>query len=92
MGQASVCAAAPMRSRLRWRHLPLLRLRCLPSRPTDLKTAAAALVMPAIREAQTAGAKSLRQIAAALNGRGIDTAGREVGGPDGCERPQTVAA
>jgi DNA invertase Pin-like site-specific DNA recombinase len=31
-------------------------------------------VMPAIREAQAAGAKSLRQIAAALNGRGIATA------------------
>jgi hypothetical protein len=30
--------------------------------------------MPAIREAQAAGAKSLRQIAAALNGRGIATA------------------
>jgi DNA invertase Pin-like site-specific DNA recombinase len=34
----------------------------------------AAAVMPAIREAQAAGAKSLRQIAAALNGRGIATA------------------
>jgi DNA invertase Pin-like site-specific DNA recombinase len=31
-------------------------------------------VTPAIREAQAAGAKSLRQIAAALNGRGIATA------------------
>jgi Recombinase len=31
-------------------------------------------VAPAIREAQAAGAKSLRQIAAALNGRGIATA------------------
>jgi DNA invertase Pin-like site-specific DNA recombinase len=31
-------------------------------------------VMPMIREAQAAGAKSLRQIAAALNGRGIATA------------------
>ena len=31
-------------------------------------------VMPAIREAQAAGAKSLRQIAAALNSRGIATA------------------
>jgi hypothetical protein len=30
--------------------------------------------MPAIREAQAAGAKSLRQIAAALNGRSIATA------------------
>jgi hypothetical protein len=30
--------------------------------------------MPAIREAQAAGAKSLRQIAAALNSRGIATA------------------
>jgi recombinase len=30
--------------------------------------------MPAIREAQAVGAKSLRQIAAALNGRGIATA------------------
>jgi DNA invertase Pin-like site-specific DNA recombinase len=34
----------------------------------------AAAVLPAIREAQAAGAKSLRQIAAALNGRGIATA------------------
>ena len=34
----------------------------------------AAIVAPAIREAQVAGAKSLRQIAAALNGRGIATA------------------
>jgi DNA invertase Pin-like site-specific DNA recombinase len=31
-------------------------------------------VMPAIREAQAAGAKSLRQIAAALNGRGVAAA------------------
>jgi DNA invertase Pin-like site-specific DNA recombinase len=31
-------------------------------------------VMPAIKEAQASGAKSLRQIAAALNGRGIATA------------------
>ena len=31
-------------------------------------------VMPAIREAQAAGARSLRQIAAALTGRGIPTA------------------
>jgi hypothetical protein len=34
----------------------------------------ATAVMPPIREAQAAGAKSLRQIAAALNGRGIATA------------------
>jgi DNA invertase Pin-like site-specific DNA recombinase len=34
----------------------------------------AAAVMPAIREAQAAGAKSLRQIAGALNARGIATA------------------
>ena len=33
-----------------------------------------AIVAPAIREAQAAGAKSLRQIAAALNARGITTA------------------
>ena len=55
-----------------------------PSYPTPgaiahrrLKAAAeaqAAAVAPAIREAQAAGAKSLRQIAAALNGRGIATA------------------
>ena len=32
------------------------------------------IVMPAIREAQAVGAKSLRQVAAALNGRGIATA------------------
>ena len=32
------------------------------------------IVKPAIREAQAAGAKSLREIAAALNGRGIATA------------------
>jgi len=31
-------------------------------------------VAPAIREAQAAGPKTLRQIAAALNGRGIGTA------------------
>ena len=31
-------------------------------------------VMPAIHEAQASGAKSLRQIAAALNGRGVATA------------------
>jgi hypothetical protein len=30
--------------------------------------------MPAIKEAQASGAKSLRQIAASLNGRGIATA------------------
>ena len=34
----------------------------------------AATVAPVIAEAQAAGAKSLRQIAAALNGRGIATA------------------
>ena len=34
----------------------------------------AAAVMPVIREAQAAGARSLRQIAAALTGRGIPTA------------------
>lgn len=34
----------------------------------------AAIVMPAIREAQAAGAKSLRQIAAAMNDRGMATA------------------
>ena len=34
----------------------------------------AAAVMPAIREAQAGGAKTLREIAAALNGRGIATA------------------
>jgi DNA invertase Pin-like site-specific DNA recombinase len=34
----------------------------------------AAAVLPAIREAQAAGAKSLRQIAAALTGRGVPTA------------------
>ena len=34
----------------------------------------AAAVAPVIREAQAAGAKSLRQIAAALNARGIATA------------------
>lgn len=34
----------------------------------------AAAVMPAIREAQAGGAKTLRAIAAALNGRGIATA------------------
>jgi hypothetical protein len=30
--------------------------------------------MPAIREAQSSGAQTLREIAAALNGRGIATA------------------
>jgi DNA invertase Pin-like site-specific DNA recombinase len=34
----------------------------------------AEVVAPALREAQAAGAKSLREIAAALNGRGIATA------------------
>jgi DNA invertase Pin-like site-specific DNA recombinase len=34
----------------------------------------AASVAPAIREAQAAGAKTLREIAAALNGRGVTTA------------------
>jgi len=38
-------------------------------------------VVPAIREAQSAGAKTLREIAAALNGRGIATA------DDGAEYP-----
>src|ERR1700723_1901934 len=33
-------------------------------------------VSPAIREAQAAGAKTLRQIAVAMNGRGIGTARR----------------
>jgi len=33
----------------------------------------AAIVMPAILEAQAAGAKSLRQIAAALDARGVAT-------------------
>ena len=42
-------------------------------------------VMPAIREAQAVGAKSLRQIAAALNGRGIATA---LGSGDRAEYPQ----
>jgi DNA invertase Pin-like site-specific DNA recombinase len=42
-------------------------------------------VMPAILEAQAAGAKSLRAIAAALNGRGIATA------RGGRWEPQTVA-
>ena len=48
-----------------------------------------AIVAPAIREAQAAGAKSLRQIAAALNGRGIATArGGKLGSGDGAEYPQ----
>jgi hypothetical protein len=34
----------------------------------------ASTVAPVIREAQAAGAKSLRAIAAALNGRGVTTA------------------
>jgi hypothetical protein len=42
-------------------------------------------VAPAIRQAQAAGAKTLRQIAAALNGRGIGTA------RGGKWAPQTVA-
>ena len=45
----------------------------------------AATAAPAIREAQAAGAKTLRQIAAALNGRGIGTA------RGGKWAPQTVA-
>ena len=44
-------------------------------------------VAPAIREAQAAGAKTLRQIAAALNGRGIGTArGGKWEADDGGER------
>jgi hypothetical protein len=43
-------------------------------------------VMPATREARAAGAKSLRQIAAALNSGGIATARREMGSADGGER------
>ena len=43
-------------------------------RPKAGADAHAEAVAPAIREAQAAGAKSLRQIAAALNGRGIATA------------------
>jgi hypothetical protein len=44
-------------------------------------------VAPAIRDAQAAGAKTLRQIAAALNGRGIGSgAGRQVGTAGGRER------
>jgi hypothetical protein len=46
-------------------------------------------VAPAIREAQAAGAKTLRQIAAALNHRGIGTAGRKVGAAGGRERAST---
>jgi len=45
-----------------------------------------AIVAPAIREAQAAGAKSLRQIAAALNARGIATARGPVGGSDRRDR------
>jgi hypothetical protein len=44
--------------------------------------------MPAIREAQAVGAKSLRQIAAALNGRGIATARGQMGSGDRAEYPQ----
>ena len=33
-------------------------------------------VMPVIREAQAAGAKTLREIAAALNGRGVARGGK----------------
>jgi hypothetical protein len=40
----------------------------------DGADAFAATVAPVIAEAQAAGAKSLREIAAALNGRGIATA------------------
>ncbi len=47
-----------------------------PSTPTRTAGADmfAATVAPVIAEAQAAGAKSLRQIAAALNGRGVATA------------------
>src|SRR5271170_3127307 len=38
------------------------------------EVAAGRVYAPAIRQAQAAGAKTLRQIAAALNGRGIGTA------------------
>ena len=54
---------------------PRLLRRGLRRRPpiSQLNRSAAA-VAPVIREAQAAGAKSLRQIAAALNARGIATA------------------
>ena len=50
-------------------------------------------VMPAIREAQAAGAKSLRQIAAVSNGRGVVTArGGKMGGPTVANVLKRVAA
>jgi hypothetical protein len=52
----------------------------------------AATVAPVIAEAQAAGAKSLRQIAAALNGRGVATArGGKWEAATVANVPQTVA-
>ena len=51
--------------------MPMFVRKC---EPHGRRHAFADSVAPAIREAQAAGAKTLRQIAAALNGRGIGTA------------------
>jgi DNA invertase Pin-like site-specific DNA recombinase len=56
---------------------PRLGLMPAPSPMPPFKAEASAhadAVMPSIRAAQAAGAKSLRQIAAVLNGRGVATA------------------
>jgi DNA invertase Pin-like site-specific DNA recombinase len=54
-------------------HLTEARIAASASRTASAKTFAAT-VAPVIREAQAAGARSLRQLAAALNARGVSTA------------------
>ena len=56
------------------RNCNILRSFAVPIARVARADAFADSVAPAIREAQAAGAKTLRQIAAALNGRGIGTA------------------
>jgi len=69
-----VQAAAKARRRVRGNPRPLEALAAVNAGLVADAKAHAALVMPAILEAQAAGAKSLRQIAAALDARGIATA------------------
>jgi hypothetical protein len=65
---AASCPRPPLET---WALCPRLSASAIHSAGAD---AFADGVAPAIREAQAAGAKTLRQIAAALNGRGIGTA------------------
>jgi Recombinase len=55
------CELHPRTCRFRWQRLTT----CAPATPN---------VLPIIREAQKAGARTLREIAEALNARGIPTA------------------